>query len=195
MENLMIDFIANPDFVHDLLGAIADFNIARIRRGLNYDIDAVFFGDDWGQQAGLQMGPKLWNDFIYPQLKRTYAVGKDAGKYVMIHSCGKVQELFDTLIDIGLNCFNPFQPEVMDVFSLIKQYHGRLAFYGGLSTQKTLPYGSVDDVKDETMRLLEAGKNGGYIFAPAHAVPDDVPLENMLAFIEVLKNQPGYKGQ
>ena len=70
----------------------------------------------------------------------------------------------------------------------------RLAFFGGLSTQRTLPYGTVEDVKAETGRLLGLGSEGGYIFAPAHAVEGDVPLENMLAFLEVLHSQPGYAG-
>jgi len=113
---------------------------------------------------------------------------------VLIHSCGDVDELFDDLINMGLNCFNPFQPEVMDVFSLLTRYRGRLAFHGGLSTQRTLPYGSVDDVMRETGQLLEAGAEGGYIFAPAHDVEGDVSLENMLAFIETVKAQPGYSG-
>jgi len=193
IENLMMDFLDYPDFVHNLLHTIADYNIAQVTKALKYDIDAVFFGDDWGQQTGLQMGSPLWFEFIFPQLKRMYSAVKKAGKYVMIHSCGKVDELFDDLINIGVNCFNPFQPEVMDVFEIMKKYKGRLAFYGGLSTQKTLPYGSVEDVKNETVKLLKAGSNGGYVFAPAHAVEGDVPIENILAFIEVLQNQTGYK--
>lgn len=195
MENLLMDFLLNPDFVRQLLRAIADYNIAQVKEALKYDIDAVRFGDDWGQQRGLQMGPHIWRQFILPELKRMYSVVREAGKYVYIHCCGKVQELLDDLIEIGLNCFNPFQPEVMDVFDLMKRYKGRLAFHGGLSTQRTLPYGSVEDVKAETTRLLEAGRDGGYIFAPAHAVEGDVPLENMLAFIEVLHSQTGYKGR
>ena len=79
MECLMMDFIEHPDFVHQLLTAIADHNIARIRKAVTYDIDAVHFGDDWGQQQGLQMGPRLWRKFIYPQLKRMYAVVRQAG--------------------------------------------------------------------------------------------------------------------
>ena len=135
MEHLMTDFYDHPQFVHELLGRIADYNIAQVRQALNYDIDAVYFGDDWGQQHGLQMGPRLWREFIRPQLQRMYGVVRAAGKFVMIHSCGDVDELFDDLIAIGLNCFNPFQPEVMDVCGLLPRYRGRLAFHGGLSTQ------------------------------------------------------------
>ena len=189
MENLMMDFIDHPDFVCDLLNQIADYNIAQVQGALNYEIDAVYFGDDWGSQRGLQMGPRTWRRFIYPVLKRMYAAVRDAGKAVFIHSCGDVDELFDDLVGIGLNVFNPFQPEVMDVFALIEQYRGRLAFHGGLSTQRILPYGSVDDVRRETRRLLDAGRAGGYIFAPAHAVEGDVPLENMLAMIAEIQNQ------
>ena len=192
MENLLMDFVDHPDFVHDLFNAIADYNIAQVREACKYDIDAIYFGDDWGQQRGLQMGPRLWKKFIYPVLKRMYGVVHDAGKYVFIHSCGDVDELFDDLVGIGLNCFNPFQPEVMDVAALHQKYRGRLAFHGGLSTQRTLPYGTVDDVRRETERLLAMGREGGYIFAPAHDVEGDVPLDNMLAFIDVIQHQPGY---
>lgn len=193
MENLLMDFILNPDFVHEFLWAIGDYNIAQIKQALKYDIDAIYLGDDWGQQRGLQMGQDMWRQFIKPHLKRMYSVAKEAGKYVTIHCCGKVDELFDDLIEIGLDCFNPFQPEVMDVFALMKKYKGRLAFHGGLSTQQTLPYGTVEDVERETTKLLQAGADGSYIFTPCHAVEGDVPLENMLTFIEILHSQPGYK--
>jgi uroporphyrinogen decarboxylase len=77
----------------------------------------------------------------------------------------------------------------MDVSSLVPKYRGRLTFHGGLSTQRTLPFGSATDVRDETRRLLALGNEGSYILSPAHAVEGDVPLENMLAFIEEAHGQ------
>jgi uroporphyrinogen decarboxylase len=184
LESLYMDFIEDPCFVHQLLGAIADYNIAQVKKALEYDIDAVYFGDDWGQQHGLLMGYDHWKEFIYPQIKRMYGAVREAGKTVFIHSCGDVDELFGDLISIGVGVFNPFQPEVMDITSIMKQYRGRLAFWGGVSTQRTMPYGKPEDVRREVRHMRELGREGGYILSPSHALEGDVPLENLLALIQ-----------
>lgn len=189
MENLMLDMIEHPGFVHRLFDRICEYNLERARQALNFDIDAVYYGDDWGQQRGLIMGRRWWDEFIRPRIQRMVALTKQAGKYQVIHSCGDISELIDDLISLGVDCLNPFQPEVLDVTSLIPKYRGRVAFHGGLSTQQLLPHASEVAVRAECRRLLALGREGGYVFAPAHAVAGDVPLANMLAFIEEMQSQ------
>ncbi|MEI7905475.1 MAG: uroporphyrinogen decarboxylase family protein, partial [Candidatus Firestonebacteria bacterium] len=194
MENLLCDMYENQEFVNVLLDAITEFNLTIIDESVKYPIDGMRFGDDWGQQAGLIMGPELWRKFIKPRIKKMYARVKSHGLKVFIHSCGDVEEIFPDLIEVGLDVFNPFQPEAYDIFKIKKLYGDKLSFYGGMSTQKILPFGTPEAVKIETVRLLkEIGNNGGYIFSPAHATPGDVPVENMTAMIEVLQNQEKYR--
>jgi uroporphyrinogen decarboxylase len=190
MENLLADMILNPRFVDDLLDKILEYNLAVIDHLLQYDLDCVRFGDDWGQQTGLIMGPRLWRRFIKPRVRAMYARAKAAGKFVMQHSCGAVQELFPDLIDMGLDIFNTFQPEVMDVDVCKREYGRDLTFYGGISTQRVLPFVKPEELKTIIRQMMATiGSGGGYIVAPTHAIPRDVPPENVVAFIEAVRQQ------
>lgn len=190
MDTLFMDMIEAPEFVDDLLDTICDYNVALVERAVTDDIDVVHFGDDWGSQRGLLMGPALWERFFAPRLERMYGAARAAGKFVSIHSCGMVQEIFPRLIELGLDCFNPFQPEVMDPYEMKREFGDRLAFWGGVSTQRLLPRGTPEEVRTEVRRLLdEVGEGGGYICAPAHSIPGDAKPENIVAMIEVLAGQ------
>jgi len=190
MENLLLWMVEKPQVADRLLDRITEYNLAIVRNAVKHDIDCMHFGDDWGQQRGLIMGPKHWRRFIKPRIKEMYGAAKKAGKFVSIHSCGDVDELLPDLIECGLDMFNPFQPEVMDVFEVKRQFGDRLTFWGGISTQRTLPYGTPDDVRREVRTMLaRIGENGGYVCAPAHGIPGDAPAENIAAMIEVLRTQ------
>jgi uroporphyrinogen decarboxylase len=189
MADLMVDMIEAPQFVDELLDAITDYNCGLLEEVLRYDIDCVRLGDDWGQQHGLIFGGRLWRRFIKPRLARMYGMVKQSGKAVMIHSCGRVQELFPELIELGLDIFNPFQPEVMDPYEIKKQFGNQLTFFGGMSVQKLLPFGTPQQIRDEACRLMDQiGRGGGFIIAPSHDMPGDIPIENMVAFIETVRN-------
>ena len=190
MEEVLIWMAAEPALAHRLLDRILEYNLRYIDKACSFAIDAMSIGDDWGQQRGLIMGPHLWREFIKPRVRAMYQRIKAHGKFVMIHSCGMVQELFPDLIECGVDVFNPFQPEVMDVAEMKKRFGDRLSFFGGISTQQTLPFGTPAQTREEVRRLLDVvGKNGGYIAAPAHSVPADARPENIAAMLDVLQNQ------
>jgi uroporphyrinogen decarboxylase len=190
MEEILMAMAAGDPFADELLDGIMAFNEAVLRRALTFDVDGVRFGDDWGQQRGLIMGPVLWRNYIKPRIRKLYAIVRAAGRTVFIHRCGKVDEIMPDLVECGVDVFNPFQPEVMDVTEIKRRYSRDLTFFGGISTQKTLPYGTVTEVRDEVRRLIDTiGRDGGYIAAPAHDIPRDARPENVAALLDVLRNQ------
>lgn len=189
-ENLLTDFLLEPDFVHELLERITERNLRIIEAAVRHDIDGFYFGDDYGQQTGMLFSPNTWREFIKPQLKRMFGAVKAAGKVTCLHSCGNIWPILGDLADIGLDGYQTVQPELYDLAALKKEYGSVLCFYGGISTQRDLPSCSPDEIKrivHETIAVL--GKGGGYIAAPTHRVPADVPPENLAAMVDAFKNQ------
>ena len=189
-NEVLMDFLLEKPFANRLLDRIVEYNLKVVDIVAEYDIDCIFFGDDWGQQRGLIMGPHLWREFILPRLRFQYDYVKGKGMYVAQHSCGDNREIFADLVDIGLDIYNTFQPEIYDVREMKREYGGSVTFYGGISTQRLLPFGTPEDVRAETREMMDiVGKDGGFVVAPTHAIPDDVPTENILAFLDAVKGQ------
>lgn len=192
MENLLIAMIEEPELVHALLDKIVQFDERVMNIMMEYPFDGFHFGDDWGQQRGLIMGPTHWRTFIKPRMKKLYAEVKKRGLFVSQHSCGDLREILDDLIEIGLDVYQTFQPEIYDI-AKEKAIHGdRLTFWGGISTQTLLATASPEKVRSETIRIMGTmGGRGGYIASPTHAVPEDVPPENVLAMVKAFQEQAG----
>ena len=193
IENILVYMIEEPTFVHELLDAICDYNIKIINIANEYPFDGFYFGDDWGQQRGLIMGQKFWREFIKPRMKRMYEQARKNGRFVMQHSCGDNMELFPDLIEIGLSCYQTFQPEIYDIKKVKTEFGKDLSFWGGISTQQLLVNATPDEVKRETVRIMQTMcAGGGYIAAPTHAIPGDVSPENIFAMLDVFMNQDKY---
>jgi uroporphyrinogen decarboxylase len=193
MENTLINMITNPDELEAFFDRICEFFLALVDIALEYDVDGVYFGDDWGQQRGLIMGPANWRRFIKPRMARLYDRVKAGGKYVVQHSCGDNNDILGDLIEIGLDCYQTFQPEIYDIDQVKKKYGDRLTFWGGISTQRVLPVFKPGELREEIVRVVKIlRKDGGLIIAPTHALPFDVPVENILAMAEVFQNQDRY---
>lgn len=153
-------------------------------------VDGIRFGEDWGQQKGLIMGPYYWKIYLKPRLKIMYEAAKKRNFNVFIHSCGDIHEIFPDIIEIGMGVVHPVQPEVMNVISLKQNYGKDIVLYGGLGCQSTIPMGTVDDVlKEAKQRLKILGEDEGYIFGPAGAISTETRIENVVALIEFARNK------
>ena len=108
-----------------------------------------------------------------------------AGLDVWVHSCGDIRKVLPDLVEMGVDVINPVQPECMDIYELKDKYGDKLTFWGGISTQQTLPKGTPEDVRAETIHVTEAmSRNGGYLIAAAQGIQADVPFENLCALVD-----------
>ncbi|MDR1796475.1 MAG: uroporphyrinogen decarboxylase [Clostridiales Family XIII bacterium] len=190
MENVFYYMAACPDALEGFLDRICDYYLRLIDIALEYDIDGMYFGDDWGQQRGLMMGPAHWRRFIKPRMARYYARVKAKGLPVLQHSCGDCHEIFPDLIEIGMDCYQTFQPEIYDIAEMKRLYGKQLTFWGGVSVQKALPVMTPDELRREIRRVYGIlAPGGGFILAPTHALTPDIPPENMLAMADAFLNQ------
>jgi uroporphyrinogen decarboxylase len=136
------------------------------------------------------MSPELWRKYIKPPLAEMYALVKRHGKFISQHSCGNIIEIFPDLADIGLNMYQTFQPEIYDIKAVKSEYGDKLAFWGGISTQRLLPFETPERVVEATRETIAVmAENGGYIAAPTHSITGDVPPENIAALLNYLKKQ------
>jgi len=191
MEDLLADMLLEPDFVHELMRRIIEHHLKLLDLVLPYDFDAVYFGDDWGSQHGIIMGPELWRKLIKPYMKELCQKVKDSGKIVVLHCCGNIEDILGEVIDIGVDCWNTVQPELYDLSKLKKEYGRDLTFYGGISNQGFLPYASPDEVEKKCLEVLEIMKGGGYILSPTHNITPDIPVENAMAVVSAAKKFSG----
>jgi len=147
-------------------------------------IDILWIGDDYGTQNGLLMSPEKWRKLFFPKLKTMCELGHNYGAKVMLHSCGGTRPLWPGLIEAGVDIYQTVQPEAhdMDPAWLNAEFGDRICFHGTISIQKTLPFGTPEEVATEVRnRINTVGKNGGLIVAPAHNTQPDTPVENLLA--------------
>lgn len=186
-ENLLADFIEAPDFVEEALDRLTELYLAFVEYTADLPIDGILFGDDWGHQQGVIVGPKRWRQFLKPRWAKVYAAVHAHGKIVMHHSCGSVAEIMPDIIEIGMDVLESVQPEAagMNPYELKKRWGDHITFWGGLGSQSTIAFGTPEQIRAEVRRLrAEMGRGGGYILAPAKPLQPGTPTENAVAVFE-----------
>lgn len=185
-DAFLMDMVAEPEWAEDLLERIAAIQIILSERFVALGVDGGYFGDDYGAQKSTLFSPALWRQFIKPRLARMFGVFRDAGLPVILHSDGDIWPLLPDLVEIGLTCLNPVQPEVLDHGRLYREFGKHLSFYGGISTQAVLPHVSGAAVRAATRACMRdlAPDGSGLILGPSHRMQSDIPLENVDAMLE-----------
>ena len=188
----LMDAAGEPEFYDELVEQVTNHQMAVIERLLELPVDGIMFSDDWGYQQGILLGPARWRRFIKPRLARMYARVHAAGKFTLSHCCGSVTPVIPDLIEIGLDVLESVQPEAaeMNPYELKRRFGGRIAFWGGLGSQSTIPFATPDEIRAEVAHLRhEMGEGGGYILSPAKSLQPETPTENAVAVVEAFIQQ------
>jgi len=190
LENALTDLALRPEIAHAILSKVKEFYLAYLDRILDAakgKIDVVLTGDDFGSQKGLLISPHSWRTFIKPGFAEYIGLIKSHNVKAMHHTCGSVVDIIPEMIECGLDVLQSIQPEAasMSLVDLKARFGQELCFHGGVSIQRTMPFGTPDEIRQEVREIAETVKpDGGYIFCTAHNIQADTSLENVQALLE-----------
>lgn len=187
MENVMVDMVERPEMAHYLFGRFTDFYCEDITRALEATRDGFDIYCEWsdyGTQRGPLISLAMFREYIAPYLKRLVDLCHASNVKFMAHSCGAIRAFIPDLIGLGVDILDPIQVAAADMepAGLKRDFGQRLAFHGGVCTQRTLPFGTPQDVREAVLdRIATLGAGGGYILASTHDISADTPPENIIA--------------
>ncbi len=186
-EDLCIDMYINPEFAEALLDLTTEACCANAEYTAKAGADILFIYDDLATETGLMMSTDTFRQWLMPRYKKIISTARKIAPDIPIffHTDGQAWDMIPLLIECGVSVLNPVQPECMDPAAVKKEFGDKLAFWGTVGVQSTMPFGTPKDVKEEVKKRIETvGKGGGFVLSPAQTLSGDVPWENVLAFFE-----------
>ena len=191
LQEFLMDMALNPDLPLYIMDRLTEVYVENTRRVLELAgdrLDMVYFYDDVATQQSLMISKQMWEQTIRPRHQQIIDVAKSFDMPVMYHCDGALAPLLPDLIDMGIDVLNPVQADAkgMEPEKLKQEFGDRLSFHGGIDIIKTLPRGTVDEVKAEVAeRIRVLGQNGGYVLASSHHIQSDTPLDNIFAMYDL----------
>lgn len=198
IEEILVDMSSRPHLASAIISNIREFYCAyaeRIFEAAEGKLDILLMGDDFGTQNGPMVSPGMWVDFLGEGFAEYINIAKGYGLRVMHHTCGGVRPLIPLMIERGLDILQSLQPEASDMNprELKAEFGHRLAFHGGISIQRTMPFGTPRQVREVVRDTIEAlAPGGGYILCTSHNIQADTPVENVKELLRAYEEYGRY---
>ncbi|MBL7221924.1 MAG: methyltransferase [Phycisphaerae bacterium] len=195
IEEWYVSLAMRPDYIRSVFDRQADIaieNLKRLHEAVGDRISVIQTnGTDFGTQNGPFMSPGQYRELFKPYQKRLHDwIHENTSWKTFMHCCGGIEPLLDDIIEAGFDILNPVQCSAagMDPRALKKKYGRRIVFWGGgVDTQKTLPFGTPQEVREEVKQRIDIfAEGGGFVFSTIHNVVPNTPLDNVLAMFETI---------
>ena len=166
--------------------------ILRLSVAVEAGVDLIRITGDVAMQDRMIMGEAMWRRFDKVALEKLLTACRkvNPGVRFYVHSDGNIMPIMDDLVhDLGFDMINPMQPECMDLDRVKREYGAKIVMFGCGSVQRTLPFGSTEDVRREVTNIIDrCGEGGGLVIAPSNHIDADTPTENIIAFFETVRD-------
>ncbi|MBM3699618.1 MAG: hypothetical protein FJW68_01700 [Actinobacteria bacterium] len=193
MNDFMMMVYENRDLVEDLLEVSTIHSVKMIQALVENSVDFIFAADDVAFKSGLFIPPKIMKEIWVPRMARIFEPALNAGVPIMFHSDGKIDDMVEDLIDIGLDCLNPMDPYGADYREYKKRYGSRLCLSGNVDIEFPLSKGTPEDVDADVKAHMDVLKPGyGYVATVSHSVVNYIPHENVIAYINAIHKYGAY---
>ena len=189
-EQAFVDLALHPEIVHYCLGKLFDLayeSTRRIYEQIPGKVMLTTVAEDMGSQEGLIFSPAHVREFLLPGMKRMIDLAHEAGAFVLHHNDGSCRRMLPDLIALGIDMLDPVQWRCkgMEREALKRDFGDSIVFHGAMDNQYTLPFGKVEEVRQEVLDNLHIlGQGGGYVLAPCHAMQSLTPPPNVVAMYE-----------
>ncbi|MBN2073356.1 MAG: hypothetical protein JW770_05370 [Actinobacteria bacterium] len=196
MENWLVDLLENKDFAHELLDRLVDFYIKCGEKLIEYGVDVIWTGDDFGMQDRMFIRREQFIEFFKPRYARIYSELRKKNKDILFahHSDGYIEPIIPDFIEVGLDILNPIQPKCMDPVEINKKFGRELSFWGIVDNQYILPFGTEEELYSELRRLLKGvAPGGGLLIGGAHCIqPTPTHEKNTHRMVDFIRKYGKY---
>ena len=194
MENLLVAVAVDPELVKALVDLSVTVNIEMAKEVAALDVDFVWTGDDYASNVGPMMSPEAFREIFWPGLCRVMRGFKEQGLPVVKHTDGNLWPILDLIIESGIDCLDPIDPQAgMDLAEVKAKYGHVVALKGNVDCAETMTFGTPEDVAVATKEALRAGApGGGFILSSSNSIHSGVKPENYVAMLQTLEQHGRY---
>ncbi|MCS7224850.1 MAG: hypothetical protein NZ959_09890 [Armatimonadetes bacterium] len=189
MENLLIDYIDRPSFVHELAEIVIDYKVRLMKRAIAEGADAIVAGDDYANAHGPVMSPEQFRQFILPYLAQSVQAAHDTNTPYIKHTDGNIWSLLPMMVEAGIDAIDPIEPAAgMDIGEVKRAYGDRLCLVGNVDCSFVLTFGTEEDVAEAVKETIaKASPNGGHILASSNSIHPGVLPRNYRVMVDTAK--------